>query len=428
MAECGTLRVFENRTTNRGRHIDINFIVLRADRQPAREAVFMFAGGPGGGSTSMAGIANGWARPIRDAWDVVLVDQRGTGKSHPLPCPQGSTTDPAAGFGHIYHPERARACRTGLESDADLTQYTTDTAVQDIDDVRTALGYERIVVYGESYGTRVAQAYMRRYPAQTKAAVIDGVAPFDNGLPLTYAASAQQALDRIFEYCQATRDCHARHPSLAADFASLLRRFDAGPVTTTVTPAGAPPAPVVMSRGDFGYAVRGMLYAASAKDTLPDVIGHAAASGDLSAFAQRYFDRQQSFNRTVALGMHWTVECAEDIPYASDADIAAATANTFLGRYIMDEYRGACAQWPRATLAPDFRAPVSVRVPTLLVSGYFDPVTPPEFADRVARSLPLARTVLSPGTAHGSSAACPRAAVLHVFMTGSLDGLPDVCR
>ena len=426
-AECGDLSVFENRVTKQGRKIPIHFMVLRADKQPAREAVFMFGGGPGEGSTTMAGTANGWARPLRATMDIVLVDQRGTGSSHPLPCIFGSTEHPQEGFGAMYPRNRVRECRAELEKDADLTQYTTDIAIADVEDIRALLGYDKISVYGGSYGTRMAQDYMRRYPALTKAAVIDGVVPFDNEIPVRHAASAQQALDRIFEACAATPACHTAHPQLAQDFQTLLHKFDNGAIKATVTPRGGSASPVVMNRNDFGYAVRGIMYNGNPTNVIADLIGRAIASGDMSEFAQRYFDRQQSFN-ALTHGLHLSIMCPEDVQFVTDDEVRAATANTFLGTYVIDEYRAACRLWPIAKIASDFRKPVTVRVPTLLVSGHFDPVTPQQFADRIAASLPLARQYVSPTSAHGSASRCPLPAVLQVLSTGSLDGLPDVCK
>jgi len=427
--ECGTLPVFENRHTRRGRKIDIHLMVLRADGPAAASsAVFMFSGGPGTGSTQMAPAGTGWGRALRASMDIVLVDQRGTGESHPLACPSPALTDPAAIFGHVYDAAQLTACRDALERDADLTQYTTDAAVADIDEVRAALGYERISVYGGSYGTRMAQGYARRFPERVRAMVLDGVAPFDTVMPLSYAVSAQQSLDRVIAACAATPECRAAHPRLAADFATVLARLDAKPATATVrTPTGTTAA-VAMGRGDFAYAVRGILYDAGAVATLPGLIRRAAATGDLSEFAQRYWNRRVSLDATLALGQHLSVLCSEDVPFVDDQEIAPATSGTFLGRYLVDEYRRACGVWPRGSIGGDARALVSARVPALLVSGFFDPVTPPEFADRTARALPLSRTIVAPGSAHGSAQACPRAAVLHVLERGTLDGAPEVCR
>jgi pimeloyl-ACP methyl ester carboxylesterase len=183
-----------------------------------------------------------------------------------------------------------------------------------------------------------------------------------------------------------------------------------------------------MTRGDFGYAVRGILYDWTAFETLPDMVSRAARSGDVSDFALAYWRRHVQFDATLALGMYLSIVCAEDVPFIRDEDVEPASAGTFLGRYLLDEYRGACAVWPRGSVPPDAHAPLTARVPTLLISGEFDPVTPPEFADRVFRALPHARTILSPQTSHGSAAACARPAVLHVLTGGALETMPVVCR
>jgi pimeloyl-ACP methyl ester carboxylesterase len=424
-AECGSITVFEDRAGGRGRTIDINFTVARAENS-TKEAVFVFAGGPGDASTNLAGSAGGALASLRPALDLVYVDQRGTGQSHPLNCPFDATTNPPSAFGHVFDPAAVARCRERLSRDADLTKYTTDLAVADVDDVRAALGYERISVFGTSYGTRMAQAYLKRFPSRVRSAVIDGVVPFDNAIPLTYAASAQQALDRIWTACTSDTTCLAAHPHPADDFAKVLHRFDAGPVATHVL-NGYTSIDVRMSRGDFGYAVRGIMYSPSAVTRLPDLVGRAAASGDVSDFATAYWSREVGFEQSFAYGLHFSVFCAEDIPFPTEADIERATANTFLGRYLFDEYRNACQAWVRGPITSDFRKPVDARAPVLLVSGAFDPVTPPEFAARVARSLPVSLLITSPTGAHGSSFGCPRAAVLQVLARGSIDGVTNDC-
>jgi pimeloyl-ACP methyl ester carboxylesterase len=360
--------------------------------------------------------------------DILLVEQRGTGQSHPLDCDSSVPSTPAASFGHVFDPAWVRRCRDTLGADADLTQYTTESTVQDIEDVRASVGYEKLSVYGASYGTRVAQAYMRRYPNRIKAVVIDGTVPFDNAIPLTYAASAQQALDRVFAACVANPACQAAYPNLPGAFQALLHQFDRGLVSTTVAQPSGGLVPVRMSRGDFGYAVRGLLYREEAVGMLPEMIGRAASTGDLREFAQAYWERHLGFSQDFAYGLHWSVLCAEDVAFVTEASVETATAKTFLGRYVIDEYLQACAHWPRAEITSDFRKPADVDVPTLLISGYFDPVTPPQFAERIARSLPLARLIVAPTASHGSVFGCPRAAALHLLITGTFDRMPQVCR
>ena len=425
-AECGAVTVFENRAARQGRTIDIHFTVVRATDGHARDAVFLFAGGPGEGSAGMTRMAFGSLRALHRTMDVVAVDQRGTGESHPLMCRALAAAEPAAVFGHVFDPAEIDRCRTALERDADLTQYTTDAAVADVEDVRAALGYERVSLYGVSYGTRMAQAYARRVPARVKAMVLDGVVPFDNAVPLTYAASAQQSIDRVFAACAAERACRSAHPRLRDDFQALLHRLDGGPVSASIQPPGSGAVRVSFSRGDFGYALRGLLYQVSVPD-LAAQISRAAATGDLSEFAQAYWAREATLEPVIAQGLHFSVFCAEDVPFPADPEIASASAGTFLGRYLFDEYRRACAHWPRAPIQADARTPIAVNVPTLLVSGYFDPVTPPEFAERVARTLPVSRLLVSPEGSHGTMAGCPRAAAAYVLERGTLEGMPESC-
>lgn len=426
-AECGTITVFEDRAARHGRTIDIAFLVARAETPNAREALFVFAGGPGEGSTDLAGYAFGWLAPVRSTLDIVFVDQRGTGHSHPLQCPSDGEGNLAGIFGHVFDPAVVARCRELLSGDADLTKYTTDDAVADVEDVRAALGYDRISLYGGSYGTRMVQAFMRRFPKRVQSAVIDGVVPFDNAVPLTYAASAQQSIERVWAACRDSTMCHWRHPQIASAFDQLLRRLDAGPVPTTFSAAGTN-VTVPFSRGDFAYAIRGILYAADSVSRLPEMIGHAAASGDFGEFAEAYWSRDVSLDRVIAFGTHLSVFCAEDVPFPTDADVEQATAGTFLGRYLFDEYRNACRAWPRGQIAADARTPVTAPVPTLLVSGAFDPVTPPSFAERVARSLPVSLSIVDPAGSHGSSFGCAREAVLYVLARGTLGGAPAVCR
>jgi pimeloyl-ACP methyl ester carboxylesterase len=427
-ARCGSIRVPENRSSRQGRTIDVHFAVVPASPGPSHGAVFLFAGGPGQGSTDLIAPTAGWTEPLHHTNDLVYVDQRGTGQSHPLQCPPITAENAGDAFGHVFDRAVIARCRATLERDADLTQYTTDIGAADIDDVRAALGYDVIAVYGQSYGTRLAQAYMRRFPQHTRAVVLDGAVPPDMVIPLTYAASAEQALSRVFDACASTASCHAAHPELSRDFETLLHRFDGGPISATVHAPGGADVLVHVSRGDFGYAVRGILYDPDAVHGLPDQIGSAAATGNVDAFAQRYFMREVVLGRVIAIGMHLSVFCAEDLPFATDADARAAAAGTFLGTYLFEEYRAACSNWPRGTIATDTRSPVTSRVPTVLVSGFFDPVTPPEFAEHIARSLPVARTIVSPSGAHGSVAGCPLPAAVTALDRGTLSDLPSVCR
>ena len=427
-AECGAIRVFENRRSRQGRTIDVAFARWRAETQPAAGAVFFLAGGPGAGGGSVADSVHDWASPLRATLDLVVVDQRGTWFSNALHCARDIEIKPAAAFGHIFDPDWVRECRRLLERTADLRLYSTDLAAEDLDDVRAELGYERIGVYGGSYGTRLAQAYMRRFPDRTRAVVLDAALPFDVKVPLSYAAGAQGALDRVLDDCASRPICRGTYPNLRGDFTRLLDRFRDGPIATSVTDGAGATVPVRMSRGDFGYAVRGILYRPDQLNQLPGWINRAAASGNVTWFAQRYWERALTFSRTFATGLHFSILCSEDVAFISDDEIDKAAARTFLGRFVIDEYRNACALWPVAPVSAELRKPVASAVPTLLLSGAYDPVTPPAFADRIAASLTNARHLVSRTNAHGSVGGCAGSAAVHVLRTGTLTGMPDTCR
>ncbi|HEU4796969.1 MAG TPA: alpha/beta fold hydrolase, partial [Pyrinomonadaceae bacterium] len=187
-AKCGTLEVFENRASRKGRKIPLNILVLPATGQTrGPDPLFYFVGGPGSAATEDApGIAQILAG-VRQHRDLVFVDQRGTGKSNPLNCDLFDLADPQSFFGAFLPLEAVRKCRQQLEPKADLTLYTTNIAMDDIDDVRAALGYDQINLMGGSYGTRAALVYLRRHPKHVRAVVLHGVSPTNQFMPLNFA-------------------------------------------------------------------------------------------------------------------------------------------------------------------------------------------------------------------------------------------------
>jgi pimeloyl-ACP methyl ester carboxylesterase len=284
--------------------------------------------------------------------------------------------------------------------------------------VRATLGYDQIAIYGGSYGTRLGQAYIRRYPDRVRSAVLDGVVPLDVNVLVTMAKSLERAIDRVVYADRKT----------GVAFTSLLERFDRGPIDATVMLSDGRPVPVRMSKQDFLYAVRGILYQPAAADRLPEWVRQSARTGRVDVFAQRYWQRARRMQATLAHGLHLSVDCAEDVPFSSEEEVRRQTEGTAIGRYLFDEYANACKLWPSTPVPADWRTPVTGSVPVLLLSGELDPATPPEFGERVARSLPLSRHIVVPGGAHGSAADCPLPAVLHVLKEGTLERLPDVCR
>src|SRR5262249_14203289 len=195
-----------------GRKIKLHLVVLPAlEERPRAIPLFDVAGGPGVPSSGAAGFYATDGKVHRRHRDVVLLDQRGTGESSPLRCPELELPDPGTS---MYPPDAVRRCRRTLEKHADLAQYTTANAAADLDAVRAALGYDQIDLFGLSYGSRLSLEYIRRYPARVHAAILIGTVADGKKLPLWHARNAQVVLDRIFEECGADRACHAAFPNV----------------------------------------------------------------------------------------------------------------------------------------------------------------------------------------------------------------------
>src|SRR3982751_5503446 len=228
-ARCGTYEVFENRAAKKGRKIPLRVVVLPAlgpDRQP--DAVVLFSGGPGESSVEWGNDLGPSLAPLRQHRDFLLVDMRGTGGSAPLNCPE---TQGLQGFlDHFVPADKARACAERLRKTADLTQYTTDNAVDDVDEVREALGYPKVDIAGGSYGTRAVLVYLRRHPDRVRAAILHGVVSTHDRSPLFFARGTQKALDGLVAECAGDAACARAFPQLKEEIAAVLARAEREPV------------------------------------------------------------------------------------------------------------------------------------------------------------------------------------------------------
>lgn len=267
---------------------------------------------------------------------------------------------------------------------ADLGLYTTDLGMDDVDEVRQWLGYTKINIWGGSYGSMAAQVYLRRHGANVRAVVLAGVAPVDELIPLHHALAGQQAVDAIFAKCRADAECNAAYPNLRQEFQTILDRVRQG-VEVEVRSRDRT-ARVRPSMASFAEGIRHFLYSDDGR-SFPATI-HQAAAGDLAPLVQMAVSTETNFNRILSMGMLLSVSCAEHLPYIDDKTLAKETANTFLGDLRVKEQQEACRQWVRGAVPKDVHQLVKSNVPVLLISGARDSVTPPAFAERVAKQLP----------------------------------------
>ena len=398
-AYCGTLSVYENRAAGSGRQIALNIVLLPAIGASVRpDPLFFLAGGPGQGAAQLAGQIREVFRRVLRTRDIVLVDQRGTGKSNPLDCRSDSsslrelTEDDDAAI------ERLRRCLDGL--DADVRLYTTTIAMDDLDDVRAHLGYERINLYGGSYGTRAALVYLRRHEGHVRSIVLDGVSPTDMRIPLFAARDAQRALDKLLQACEADPTCNAAYPALGDRIRTLLRRLEADPPRVSVVhPRTGVAEDVVVEARVVASILFGALYSPVTASIVPVLVDHAERNRFESLFALGLAGSASAENMSV--GMQLSVLCSEDAARFADADVDRETAGSVFGSHLLRGQRQACAFWPKGEVPPEFYQPVTSNVPALILSGDVDPVTPPSWGEAVAKHLPNARHVAVPATGHG---------------------------
>jgi pimeloyl-ACP methyl ester carboxylesterase len=429
-ARCGTYEVFENRAAKKGRKIPLLVVVLPAlglDRKP--DAITVFSGGPGESSVEWGvGLSQSLA-PLRQHRDFLLVDMRGTGGSAPLNCPE--MLDPQAFLDSFTPAGPARACAERLRKTADLTQYTTDNAVDDVDEVRAALGYPQVDLIGASYGTRAVLVYLRRHPDHARSAILHGLVPTHDRSPLLFARNTQAALDGRAAECAADPACAKAFPRFKEEVAEVLARAEREPVQVQLTdPTTGKPREIRLSRGGVAQTVRSMLYTPSSAAELPLRV-HRAAQGDWKPLAETAVSYARGLSSDISLGYFLSATCAEDVPFIRDAEIPAAVAGTFLGDFRIRNQRAACAGWPAAKVPASFLAPVVSDVPSLIVVGERDPATPPSDGQEAARTLHHSRFVVVPGGGHGldglKGQECIDALWIKTIEDGSVDRLDTSC-
>lgn len=421
-----TLLIPEDRTKPDGRAISLHIVVVPALTDGIEDApLFDIAGGPGFAATSRAAWYAADSTGYRATRDVVLIDQRGTGKSNPLRCPE---LESVSKLDDTYDPAAVRRCRDELEKGADLTQYGTLAAVHDVEAVRRALGYEKIVLLGLSYGTIVAQTYVREYPQNVQCAVLIGTVPIDEKLPLHHARAAEDVLQKLLDDCDRDPHCGEAFPSLRTEWKNLLARFDAGPVRVVYSDS-ADTRMVTLERGPFCEAMRGLLTSTTTQRRVPFII-HSAANENFYPFFDPVIP-DSAATSPYAEGMYLSVTCPEGTQRTQNDEIDSETAGTFLGRYGVDQQIGACAEWPTVALSDEALQPVTASVPTLLLAGGMDYVTPVAWAQEVSSRLSDSRVVVidylghfPEGVAHME---CLDALILTFLKAGTTVGLDVSC-
>ena len=414
-AKCGTLAVPEDPSDASSRPIELNIAVVEAIQRNAEpDPLFVLVGGPGQAATETFPALSSTLYNIHEERDIVLVDQRGTGKSNPLRC-----LDPQDDF--LEEEEvitRLKACPANLE--ADLRYYTTDIAMQDLDRVRAALGYDDINLYGVSYGTRAALVYLKMYPDRVRSLILDAVVDPSFVLYQDAARDGQQALERFFARCEADPDCSATYPDLRAEFEEILRRLREEPVDVTIShPITGKPLELNLTDTTITNLVFNILYSPDLVAMLPFAVHQAAASQNYTPLiTQGYL-----VDASIYDGMFYAVACSEDAPFVRDeADAAGLFGDN------VQNFLEVCEAWPQADVPAILREQVSSDVPVLLFSGDSDPITPPRHAEALGESLSNDLHLVFRGMGHGNGTTACAMRIMDRFLdSASASGLETSC-
>jgi pimeloyl-ACP methyl ester carboxylesterase len=402
-AQCATLTVPLDFKDQSGPTLSLAVARIPAQTAtPAPDPLVLINGGPGGSGIDLYLQARAAFEPVRRDRDIVLVDQRGTGRSAAgLTC---EIPDELAFETATAEQLRATVAACLAEIEVDTKLFTTSAAVRDLELVRAALGVEQWNLYGISYGTRVAQHYLKRYPERVRVLVLDGVVPAELVLGPDTAGNAQRALDEVFARCARDAACAGRYAALDAKFAELEGRFAAGSQTVELPdPQTGELDSLDLAQADFQAVVRLMSYTAPTIALLPLVIDEAE-HGNYRPLAAQADILIATIADSLSLPMHNTVVCAEDAPFFASARIEAER-KSYLGESVMTGLTAICNVWPVGVRDEDLKTAVMSDRPVLLLSGELDPVTPPAYAERViAGGLSNARHLVGPGQGHGIAA------------------------
>jgi pimeloyl-ACP methyl ester carboxylesterase len=423
---CGRLDVFEDRHAGTGRKISLNMVVLPALKQTsAPDPLFVLAGGPGEGAAGLAGETQELFRSIEAGRDIVLVDQRGTGKSNPLDCKAEREADP--GNSTTVFIDRLHSCLDTYSPKADVSKYTTDIAMDDLDDVRQFLGYATINLYGGSYGTRAAIVYARSHRDHTRAVILDSVVPTDMRIPLYWARDSQRALDLLIRDCEKDSGCNRRFPNLRQRLEALLDRLAAHPEHIRYTdPRTGLNGEMDVHRLTFTGTLFTALYSPTSAAVIPLLVEQAEQGNFGGVLALR-----ASFDvlaQRIAFGLQFSVLCSEDASRITPGSVKPEARGTFLGSEMAEARLTPCEFWPRAVMDPSYFAASASDVPALILSGELDPVTPPLWGEQVASQWKDSRHIVVPATGHiTASAGCVMKLMTRFLNDGSASTLDVSC-
>ena len=411
--KCGTLQVPENYEKIDGEQISINFVVLPAiDNSDKKTPLLFLAGGPGQAAAELASGLHQVFNEVRKTRDLILIDQRGTGQSHPLQCEESLEQNIYTLTPEEFSAQDVKECFTSFSGD--LSQYNSENAIRDFDAVRVALGHEKINIYGGSYGTRAGLVYMRMFPESLRSVVLDSVGPIEVPIGL-FGKSSARSFNLLLENCKKELSCQQAYPELEQEFNSLLSRLEQAPAEVSIAhPRLGTQTQFVISKAKLLGTLRMQLYSVATRSMVPLII-HQAYLGNYMPLAGLV--AQSEGGQGIYIGLLFNIACNEDFPRISAEDFAEDAKNNFGGSDSHLGFKMACPLWPQYRPSEAFYQTVTADIPTLILSGNLDPVTPPSNGDHSAKSLPNNHHIVIENASHTVAMSTCASDIVNEFLT-----------
>ncbi|MFN2448815.1 MAG: alpha/beta fold hydrolase [Candidatus Baltobacteraceae bacterium] len=409
-ALCGTFGVYEDRAARSGRIIELNVVVVKA-LHPTHHAIAWIEGGPGASAVMDApfvadGLFEKEIRALHGAYDMLFVDSRGMGRSNATHCDVAPSSDPASYFAQLWPDKLLAACHTAYLTHANPNFYNTNNAVDDLDDVRAALGYPKLALDGGSYGTFEALVSLRRHPDTVESALLDGVDPphFDAlpGAP----DGAQNAIGDLMVKCRKDASCNAHFPHFAQYFQALIARFDRGPLAVRLKNKHLKqPRTIDLSKEVFVDHLRQAMYDPQSAAYIPYIV-EQVHEGNTAPLATMIDTVARGFAGELDMATNLSYMCADAMPFLDPAKVKAAAALSFAGDLRIRAELHACTIWSVNAMPRSFDDPVRSSAPALLMNGTDDPATPIASARAELPYLSNAKLLVVRGAGHGVESPC----------------------
>ncbi len=422
--ECGSVSVpLDYSDPKDGENIEIGFVVLPSfNPSSGRNPLFFLAGGPGQAASSIAGLVADMFSDVRSHRDIVLIDQRGTGRSGALACDIDLGDDLAPNY-DLFDKALLADCAAQLPEG--IAHFTTANAVRDFEQVRLLLGADKVDIYGGSYGSRAAFAYLALAGQSVDLVVLDGIAPPSIPIGL-FGASAAASFSRAIDKCEAIATCAAAFPNLRADFKTVMARLNERPIETSIPhPTTGEDTQLRLWPGQFIGLLRLSLYAPDSTSLMPLLVSETAAGNyrPIAALAVNVGDVE-----TINWLLNLTIVCNEDYPRFTAGLIGTDRVNEFGADTSYRLWREACPLMPRFDPDLDWMTAGPFDQPALLLSGAADPVTPPSNGDTAQRLFQRARHIVVPESAHivaGSD--CGAKLIAEFLASGDTESVNTAC-